>query len=404
MNPILSLRVSFFFLFVWFGVVIPHLQLLFAALGFGPGGVGLILGAFQLAGVAGPILLGHGADRWGRYKPVLVSIVLVSSSALWLASRFESIVGVMILGAVAGFFFRGAIPLTDALANATLKDPQADYGMTRVYGSISFILTNLILQATGIIDGTSASRILVTILGAGGLYILSIPLLPAAHRAPEVDPTGVSGPQGSRDAHEVSPRPEPTDGPLGLSRPVVLFLLTIFLGRVGMSGYYSFFSIFLNQEVGVSVVGGFWALGAIAEIPVMFLSGKLISRFGSLRLVRFALFVMALRLGLWSFLRNPAALASTQILHAITFGVFHVASVAFVARHTVRERLGIALAAYSAIALGIPQVLGSAIGGFVIEGLGFSGFYAVFAALPLASGIILTREMARWRRESYYLE
>lgn len=404
MNPVLSLRVSFFFLFVWFGVVIPHLQLLFVALGFSPGGVGLILGAFQLAGVAGPIALGHGADRWGRYKPVLVSIVLISSSALWLASRFESIVWVMALAAVAGFFFRGAIPLTDALANATLKDPQADYGLTRVYGSISFIITNLILQWTGIIDGTSASRILVTILGAGALYLISIPLLPAARDAPEKPPARPPGPEGSEDAPEPASTLEPADGPLGLSRPVVLFLLTIFLGRVGMSGYYSFFSIFLNQEVGVSVVGGYWALGAIAEIPVMFLSGKLISRFGSLRLVRFALLVMALRLGLWSLLRNPIALASTQILHAVTFGVFHVASVAFVARHTRRERLGIGLAAYSAIALGVPQVLGSAIGGFVIEWLGFSGFYAVFATLPLASGIILTREMARWRRENYYLE
>jgi len=387
------LRVSFFFLFVWFGVVIPHLQLLFAALGFNPAGVGLILGAFQLAGVAGPIVLGHAADRWGRYKPVLVAVVVVSSSALWLASRFESIAGVMILAAVSGFFFRGAIPLTDALANATLNDPETDYGLSRVYGSISFIITNLILQATGIIDGTSAGRILVTILGAGLLYLVSIPLLQAAHGSPEKPPLPGTAP----------PR-EPEDGPLGLSRPVVLFLLTIFLGRIGMSGYYSFFSIFLNQEVGVSVVGGYWALGAIAEIPVMFLSGKLISRFGSLRLVRFALFVMALRLGLWSVLRNPVALASTQILHAITFGVFHVASIAFVTRHTRRKRLGIALATYSAVALGVPQVLGSAIGGFVIEGLGFSGFYAVFAALPLASGIILTREMARWRRENYYLE
>lgn len=393
MNPILSLRVSFFFLFVWFGVVIPHLQLLFAALGFSPGGIGLILGAFQFAGVAGPIALGHAADRWGRYKPVLVSVVLISTSAFWLASRFESIAGVMVLAAVAGFFFRGAIPLTDALANATLEDPQADYGLTRVYGSISFIITNLILQATGIIDGTSATRILVTILGAGVLYVLSIPLLPAAHGTPE-----------NRRTSAPEPLSGPGDGPLGLSRPVVLFLLTIFLGRVGMSGYNSFFSIFLNQEVGVSVVGGYWALGAIAEIPAMFLSGKLISRFGSLRLVRFALFVMALRLGLWSFLRNPFALAGTQVLHAVTFGVFHVASIAFVARHTRRERLGIALAAYSAIGLGLPQVLGSVIGGFLIEGLGFSGLYAVFAALPLASGIILTREMARWRRENCYLE
>jgi MFS transporter, PPP family, 3-phenylpropionic acid transporter len=400
--------VSFFFLFVWFGVVIPHLQLLFAALGFSPGGIGLILGAFQLAGVAGPVVLGHAADRWGRYKPVLVSVVLVSSSALCFASRFESVVSVMVLAAVAGFFFRGAIPLTDALANATLPDPQADYGLSRVYGSISFIITNLILQATGIIDGGSATRILVTILGAGALYVLSIPLLPAAHGTPGKPRTSDLG--RSSDAPETgsvpetSSAPETGDGPLGLSRPVVLFLLTIFLGRVGMSGYNSFFSIFLNQEVGVSVVGGYWALGAIAEIPVMFLSGRLISRFGSLRLVRFALFVMALRLGLWSFLRNPVALAGTQILHSITFGVFHVASIAFVTRHTRRERLGIALAAYSSIALGLPQVLGSVIGGFLIEGLGFSGLYAVFAALPLASGIILTREMARWRRENYYLE
>ncbi len=392
MNPILSLRIGFFFLFVWFGVVIPHLQLLFAALGFSPGGVGLILGAFQLAGVAGPIALGRAADRWGRYKPVLVAVVIVSSLSLWAASTFESIVMVMLLGAVSGFFFQGAVPLTDALTNATLKDPEASYGATRVYGSISFIITNLILQATGIIDGTSARRILLMILGAGALYLLSIHFLPKAN------------PVSARSEHMPPSGPEFRDGVLGLSRPVVLFLVTIFLGRIGMSGYYSFFSIFLNQEVGVSVVGGYWALGAIAEIPIMFLSGRLIRRFGSLRLVRFALLVMALRLGLWSFLRNPVALASTQLLHSVTFGVFHVASIAFVARHTPRERLGIALAAYSAIALGIPQVLGSALGGFVIEAVGFFGFYALFAILPLASAVILTREMVRWRRAGYYFE
>lgn len=392
MNPIVSLRIGFFFLFVWFGVLIPHLQLFFAALGFSPGGIGLILGAFQLAGVAGPLALGHAADRWGHYKPVLVVVVVISSLALWATSAFESIVGVMLLAAVSGFFFRGAVPLTDALANATLEEPEDSYGATRVFGSIGFIITNLILQATGIIDGTSAHRILLMILGAGALYLLSIPFLPKARLEAE------------NPEEQSPPDPESPRGLLGLSKPVVLFLLTIFLGRIGMSGYYSFFSLFLNQEVGVSVVGGYWALGAIAELPVLFLSGKLISRFGSLRLVRFALFVMALRLGLWSFLRNPIALASTQVLHAITFGVFHVASIAFVARHTKRDRLGMALAAYSAIALGVPQVLGSAIGGFVIETVGFSGFYALFAALPLASAIILTREMVRWRRAGYYLE
>ena len=389
---------------MWFGVVIPHLQLFFAALGFSPAGVGLILGAFQLAGVVGPITLGHAADRWGRYRPVLASIVLVSSATLWAAGQSDSLGGVMLLAGLCGFFFRGAIPLTDALANATLSDPETDYGATRVAGSISFIITNLVLQWTGIIDGTSAAAILVTILGAGALYLLSVPLLPGvqtthgvrqaaqavrARAIPDAEPASYQAPK-TRDRELI-----------GLSRPVVLFLLTIFLGRVGMSGYFSFFSIFLNNEVGVSVVSGYWALGAIAEIPVMFLSGRLLSRFGALRLVRFALFTMAVRLALWSFLRDPIALAATQILHAVTFGVFHVASVAFVTRHSRKEGLGLALAAYTATALGVPQVLGSSIGGFVIEAYGFGVFYASFAVLPLASGIILAREMVKWRREGY---
>lgn len=50
---------------------------------------------------------------------------------------------------------------------------------------------------------------------------------------------------------------------------------------------------------------------------------------------------------------------------------------------------GAALAVYTAAATGLPQVLGSAIGGFVMEAFGFGAFYASFALLPLVSAVAL---------------
>ncbi len=412
MNLRSQLRISYFFLFVWFGIVIPHLQLLFAAMGFSPSAVGLILGAFQLSGVVGPLVLGHAADRWIGYRGMIAVTVAVSSLSLWIGSHVDALVPAMLCGAVAGFFFRGTIPLTDALANATLERPEADYGETRVFGSISFVLVNVGIQVTGLIDGSSARRILASILISGGLYALSLPFLPKHGGRPSGMPTedtmdpvsyrhAASSP-ANKDTCGTPPESRTTtedDTVFGLTQPVVAFLATVFLGRIGMAGYFSFFSIFLNQEVGVPVVGGYWALGAVAEIPVMIYASRLLRRFGSLRLVQAALFVMATRLALWSVLRNPAALAATQLLHAITFGAFHVASIAFVTRHSPRNRLGVALAVYSATALGIPQVVGSAVGGFVVEHLGFTAFYALFALLPLTSAVVLTKEMGRWKKK-----
>ena len=83
------------------------------------------------------------------------------------------------------------------------------------------------------------------------------------------------------------------------------------------------------------------------------------------------------------------AVVGAQLLHALTFGVFHTAGVAFVQLKVHPSRRALGMAVYMSMGIGVSGFLGSAAGGYLLEHLGFRTLFGSYAIVPLLGVLLL---------------
>ena len=77
-----SLRAYYFFVFAMLAVIVPHYQLFLTASGYSPREVGLLIGFFEICGVAGPMFFGRIADKTGRFRELKIGSTLGAGDLL----------------------------------------------------------------------------------------------------------------------------------------------------------------------------------------------------------------------------------------------------------------------------------------------------------------------------------
>ena len=91
---------------------------------------------------------------------------------------------------------------------------------------------------------------------------------------------------------------------------------------------YVFYSLYLDH-LGYSkaVIGIFWMLGVLAEVIFFYYQKHFFARFTSRQLLLAAYLVAALRFALIAYWPVFWVLLFAQLMHAVTFGVHHSASI-----------------------------------------------------------------------------
>jgi len=399
-SSLLPFSLNYFFMAAASAVISPHLQLFVEARGFDPSRLGFLLGCYALAGVLGPLVLARLADGSRRYRPLLVVAAVGSAAAFVPLSFLSGVRFYLPLLVLMGFAGKASMPLTDSLATIALQDPIRQYGRVRIVSSVGFITASLLLQVFPFVEASSAMPILVSYLVATAAYAAVIPLLP------DVPPEDAAGreaenrrPSGSAGGPQDSGRPPGSAGSGGLDGAFWLLMAIVFLGRFGMSSHYSFFSLYLQNELGLDRVSGIWAVGSFAEIPVILFSGAIIRRFGIVRMLYASLAGIAVRLALYAAFPNVWVAVSAQLLHALTLGTFHTASVAFIYWRVRAAQRAQAMAVYMSVGIGLATLVGSSLGGAILQSAGFRQLYLLFASAPLLGVFVLalTGRMAAYR-------
>ncbi|MFO7956965.1 MAG: MFS transporter [Candidatus Brocadiia bacterium] len=366
----------YFLLFAVMATVYPYFQLLLRARGFAESEVGYLLGLLALAEVAGPMALGWAADRLGAHRRMLAAclvafallvVPLGLTSAFWAAA-------LLVLGI--GFTARVPIPLADTLASAHLPDPAHDYGRVRLWGSIGFITTLFGIRIFRLVDETSSWSMISAMIVAVAVCLVSVFFLPGGASPENTDGKG----QGDGD---------------GFDAVFWIFILVAALHMLGMTSYYSFVTMYLHDKVGMESGAWVWAVGSACEIPILFLGGRIIRRYGLRAMLMAAMGAAAVRLTVFAAAPYLWAVLPAQALHAATFGLFHAASIEFIRRKVPAARRGAAMAIYMSIAIALTRLIGSAAGGVIIENRGYSTLYLTYALFPLAGLLIMAAAGSR---------
>ena len=147
-----------------------------------------------------------------------------------------------------------------------------------------------------------------------------------------------------------------------LKRPVVFSLLLVsFLVQLSHGPYYVFFSIYLeNYGYSTALIGQLWALGVLAEIGVFLLMPVLLPRYGARALLLVAVILTTLRwLLVAGFADNVVIITFAQLLHAASFGLYHVVVIFLIHRLFTGAHQGRGQALYSSLSFGAGGAIGS---------------------------------------------
>jgi MFS transporter, PPP family, 3-phenylpropionic acid transporter len=378
-RELLRLNAAYLFLFASLAVVAPYFPLYLAARGFSPVHVGFLFGSFSAAGVFGPLFIGGLADTTRKYRTLLFGVILLACAAFMGMQTTALLLPALLLAIIFGFTFRSGMPLLDTLATRVMVNPEENYGKVRIWGSLGFIICSLTLQFGNLIDGSSSSSILLAFIVTLIPALIAFLFLPVASSHPPSHPSRQDTiTQKKRGAFE------------GLrNRRFWLATIVVFLGFLGMTSHYSFFSLYLQEGLGISRVSIFWAVGVFAELPMIFFSGKVIRRIGVFNSLVLAFGAITIRLLIYALVPSVPPLLLAQLLHAFTFGLLHTATMAFINRTVPPKSRATAIAVLTSVTRGSASFLGSAAGGLIIQKAGYVPLFSLYALFPALSLLIL---------------
>lgn len=318
-----------------YGVYLPFWAVWLNSLGIPAGDIGVLLGlGLGVRCFANMVLTPRvhqvehllPALRWLAVLSLIccVSFVMVSGNLIALTAvivLFNILVGPV-------------IPLTDSLANYYAKHGHLDYGRTRLWGSIAFIVGSTIAGMAAAEFGAAVIP-WVAVGGLAAALLLSL-------RQPTVLPS------------EATTVRQPRPPLLGILRDkrVMRFLIIVALLQGSHAAYYSFSAMYW-KTIGYSeaVSGYLWSFSVIAEVAVFALSKRLFAGWSVAAMFRLAAAGVLLRWGLTATMTELPMLVLTQALHGVTFAAAHLAAIRYI-QHAQSHQMVALQALYNALPLG----------------------------------------------------
>ena len=357
---------QYFLYFGVLGIFLPFFNLYCYHLGFSGLRIGVLSAVRSVALIVFPLIWGALADRLDARRPIYI-LCNFCSAIIWMLYLFTIDFWPMLAITIFyGVFYAPIISFLEAFTMDLLGKEKKSYGRIRAWGSISFIAVVLVLGR--IIDLYSVEIIVVLILA--GSLILSI----ISTRIPGFQ--NVKKKRLSGEANSL------------LQRRVLVFLFCAFLMLVSHSAYYGFFSIHLeNLGYGNTFIGLAWALASTAEILVMIRSDRIFSRFSIESVLIFSFMTAALRWLILFSARSAAVILLSQILHAVTYGTFHIGSILYIDRLAPEKAKTLAQAVNNAVSYGLGLMVGFFFNGYLYEITGSFTLFIISCQIALFGGL-----------------
>jgi PPP family 3-phenylpropionic acid transporter len=358
---------QYFLYFGVLGIFLPFFNLYCYHLGFSGFRIGILSAVRSVALVLFPLIWGALADRLNARRPIYI-LCCFCSALIWMLYLFSVDFWPMLAITIFyGMFFSPIISFLEAFTMDILGKEKKSYGRIRVWGSISFIVSVLALGK--IIDLYSVEIIVVLILAGSLMLSVISPQIPGIRIAKKK--------RLSRGAKSL------------LDRHVLVFLFCAFLMLVSHGAYYGFFSIHLeNLGFGSTFIGLTWALASAAEILVMLRSDQIFNRFSIKAVLIFSFMVAALRWFILFFVQSAAAILLSQVLHAVTYGTFHIASILYIDRLAPDKAKTLGQAVNNATSYGLGLMVGFFFNGYLYEITGAFALFMVSSLIALCGGLI----------------
>ena len=319
--PALRSGAQFALIFAALGAHLPFWPLWLGAWGL----TAAEIGTYTAAGVIVRILTGLAiplmADRLRARRAVMAVVAALGAAVFFVHPLIEDRTWLLLATLATGLVSPGMIPIADALTSAAARAHGFAYGQARAWGSLAFLLANMIVGALIAELGVDVARVwIVVCLGMAVFFSLT-------------HPGGSLGNEGVR--------PSGRDVITLITKPaMIVFLLAIGFSEASHAVYYAYGSVHW-QSLGLSTatIRFLWAFPVALEVVLMFAFGAMIVAWlGPVGAIAASAVPGVLRWGVM--MTDPVGplLWAAQTLHIVTYAVGHLGAIAFLAE-AVDERL-----------------------------------------------------------------
>ncbi len=288
----------------WFSVIGKYM----VQLGFDAIEITRVYATLSVASIISPLVFGQIADRYLPTQYLLAMLHLAGAGALFVATRYTEFGNFYFWILAYMLLYVPTISLANSLSFHHVPDASKHFPGIRVFGTIGWIVTGLIVGFT--LNEQSTEPIL---LAAGlsvvlGLYCLVLPHTP---------PTGKPGDTW------------PPVRALAMLRDgqFATFVTISFFMAILLSGYFAFTAIYLGAAPrNVERVAAWMTLGQCSEMILLPLVPFFLKYLGMKRTLLLGIAAWGIRYGIFS-LGEPAGLIlGSLVLHGICYDFFFVAA------------------------------------------------------------------------------
>ncbi|TPE55704.1 MFS transporter [Maribrevibacterium harenarium] len=368
----------FFFFCSVIGVLMPYMSVYYQSIGLTGSEIGRLMSSFTLAAIVVPHFWGWLTTKTGRPKRTLQIAAFGCGLALLPFVWVGEFIWLWLLSITVALFYSALTPMGDALAVRSTRHLDVPYSRVRVGGSIGYIFSVTIFGA--LIGWFGPSTIIYAVIGCVWMTFIATFFLK------------------EQTSQSASVQVKGQFLKLLRQRQFVIFLALAFLSYMSHAPFNTFFAVhLLNAGYSNDVVGLLIAFGVILEIVLFIFLGNYVKRVNRQYLFALCFICGGLRwVSIGWFAEIFWVVLATQLLHCITFALFHVVSIEQLKDLVPDQYVSQGQAAYSGISAGLGSGLGIVGAGYLWDWFGGGWtFTAASLVCGLALVILLLNQFSR---------
>ncbi len=309
-RKLLHLSASFLLINMGWGMAWPYLPNFIKLLGGGVMAVGMLSILFNLTSSFGQFFWGRKSDKMGKRK-VFAIFGVFSSGAFFLLMGFSTSVLVLLsLRTLQGFFVSAQTPAVSALVSEISRDVGRGFAVFNSFSNIGFMLGNF---TGGFITSLFPIRFVY--------YFSTVPIFSGVallifFREERRNPEDLRLLMRYDRPGRTFFRFEKARNFIRRNRNITLFSVSIFIAMVGSGMVYTFLSLLIGDRFGDAWVGTYFGIDGFVSIPMIFIFGYLADKYGSKPVLIYGLLGYALTF----FLYYSATTIPLLIIAAIVSG------------------------------------------------------------------------------------
>lgn len=355
--------------FVWgsWGVAIGGYMA--STLGFEGWQIGSVYSSTAIAAILSPLVFGYVADRLVAAERLLGILHLVGAGLLYYAAQttdFTVLFGVMIAYALC---YMPTLALTNSISFAHINDPEKEFPLIRVFGTLSWIASGLvvgfILQSRP--DGRFYESIANLVgsdsvifnpnsffyMAAGTSLLLGVYSFFLPHTPPSPKTVDES-PEGRRSILGLLGEPS-----------FLVFVIASFFICIPLAFYYNLANIFLVQTDAPAPTA-IQTIGQMSEVFFMAVMPFFIVRLGVKNMLAIGMLAWVLRYFFFGSLAFPLVVVGL-LLHGICYDFFFVASQIYVDSKADVSQRASAQSFIAFVTLGLGMYIGAYVAGLTYD-------------------------------------